>query len=104
MSDSIMDIESGLDKIEALIRALRDERDKARDEAADLKRALDDREMELLQSDEELQQTKRKCEEQLAEARDAREEMERRLSEVAAKMKNMMPLVAEYSAPAEDRT
>jgi len=102
MSDSIMDIESGIDKIEAMIKSLRDERDKAVSDAAAAKRALDDREMELLQSDEELQQTKRRCEEKLAEEKKAREDIEARLAEVASKVKNLLPLVTEYSP--EDRT
>jgi chromosome segregation ATPase len=113
MSDSMTDIESGIDKIEALIKTLRDERDTARAEAAKTKRELDDREMELLQFDEEMAQTKRRYEEQLTEATQAREDMETRLAEVAAKVKNLMPLVAEYSSgdssqkhatPPENRT
>jgi chromosome segregation ATPase len=97
MSDAITDIESGIDKIEALIKTLRDERDAAKAEAAAMKRDLDDREMELLQTDEEMAETKRGYEEQLAESRQAREDMETRLSDVASKVKNLMALVAEYS-------
>lgn len=98
MSNTIMDIESSIDRLEALIKDLRGERDSARQEAAAMKRSLDERELELLQSDEELQQTKRRCEEQLellADERRAKEEMERRLSEVASRVKNLLPLITD---------
>ena len=97
MSDSILDIENGLDKIEALVKTLREERDTAKSEAESMKRALDDREMELLQIDEELREVKRKSEEQLDSERKEREDLENRLKEVALKLKNLMPLVMQYS-------
>ena len=102
MSDSILDIESSLDKIEALVKALREERDTAKADAESMKRALDDREMELLQIDEELQEVKRKSEEELAAERGEREDLENRLAEVAMKLKNLMPLVMQYSDEAQD--
>ena len=102
MSDSILDIENGLDKIEALVKTLREERDTAKAEAESARRALDEREMELLQTDEELQETKRKSEEQLTAERREREDLENRLAEVALKLKNLMPLVMKYSDEAQD--
>ena len=103
MSDSILDIESGLDKIEALVKALREERDTAIAEAEAMKRALDDRETEYLQIDEELQEIKRTSEEQLEAARREREDLENRLAEVALKFKNILPLVMKYSDKADEQ-
>jgi chromosome segregation ATPase len=109
MSDPILDIESGIDKIEAIIRTLRDDRDNAREEVASLKRVLDDRELELLQKEEELEQKTSRYENQIAEAKKAEEDMEMRLADVAAKVKNLLPLVADYLSgtsvtSSEDRT
>ena len=97
MSDSILDIESGLDKIEALVKTLREERDTAKEDVLSMKRALDERETEYLQIDEELQKVRRESEEQIAELRGEREDLEKRLAEVALKFKNIMPLVMQYS-------
>jgi len=102
MSDSILDIESGLDKIEALVKTLREERDTAKEEALSMKSALDERETEYLQLDEELQRTRRESEEQISELRREREDLEHRLAEVALKFKNIMPLVMQYSDEAQD--
>ena len=102
MSDSILDIESAMDKIEALVKTLREERDTAKAEAESARRALDEREIELLQIDEELQELKRKSEEQLSAERRERESLEDRLAEVALKFKNIMPLVMKYSDEAQD--
>jgi chromosome segregation ATPase len=98
MSDSIVDIENGLVKIEALIRGLSEDKEKARAEAADLKRALDDRELEFLTLDEERQNMKDDYERQIAESSRAREELELRLEELASKIMALMPLVEEYSS------
>ena len=102
MSDSILDIESGMDKIEALVKTLHEERDAAKAEAESMKRALDEREMEFLQIDEELQEARRTSEEQLTAERKEREDLENRLAEVAQKFKNIMPLVMKYSDEARD--
>jgi predicted AAA+ superfamily ATPase len=98
MSDSIADIERGLLKIEALIKGLRDDRDMARTEAAELKRALDDRELEFMALDEERQNMKNDYEKQIAESSRAREELELKLEELASKIVDLMPLVEEYSS------
>jgi chromosome segregation ATPase len=98
MSDSIADIENGLLKIEALIRGLSEDRDKARAEIAELKRALDDRELELLTLDEAQQNMKNDYESQIAESARAREELELKLEELASKIMALMPLVEEYSS------
>ena len=102
MSDSMLDIESGLDKIEALVKTLREERDAAKAEAEANKRALDERETEYLQIDEELQEVRRASEERLETARREREDLENRLVEVALKLKNLMPLVMKYSDEADE--
>ena len=96
MSSSIIDIESGITKLEALIKSLREDRDKARAEAAEAKRLLDERELELLQVDEERQEERRGFDDMLSEARQASENLEARLAELAARIKNLVPLVAEY--------
>ena len=101
MSDSILDIESGIDKIEALVKTLREERDTAKAEAESARRELDDREMEFLQMDEELQELKRNSEDRLAEERRVREDLENRLTEVALKVQNLLPIVMEYSGEAQ---
>ena len=43
MTDPLIDIEKGVEKIESLVKNLREDRDKARAEASALKSALDDR-------------------------------------------------------------
>ncbi|MDR1508764.1 MAG: hypothetical protein LBS53_03930 [Synergistaceae bacterium] len=96
MSSLITDIESGITKIEELIKSLREDSDKARAEAEDAKRALEERELELLQIDEERQEERRAFDDMLSEARQAGENMEARLAELAVRIKNLIPLVAEY--------
>jgi sugar phosphate isomerase/epimerase len=98
MSDSIADIENGLLKIEALIKGLFEDRDRDRAEIKDLKRALDDRELELLALDEAQQNMKNDYERQIAESSRAREELELKLEELASKVMALMPLAEEYSS------
>ncbi|MDR0764654.1 MAG: hypothetical protein LBE65_03575 [Synergistaceae bacterium] len=98
MSDSITDIENGLLKIEALIKGLSDDRDKARAETAEMKRALDDRETELLTLDESMRNMKNDCERQIAESSRVREELESRIGELASKIRTLMSLAEEYSS------
>ncbi|MDR3164013.1 MAG: hypothetical protein LBU13_00375 [Synergistaceae bacterium] len=102
MSDSIANIERGLMKIETLIRGLYDDRDKARAEAVELKRALDDRELELLTLDEAKQNMENDCERRIEESSRAREELESKLEELASKIMALVPLAEEYSS--EDKT
>jgi chromosome segregation ATPase len=97
-----LDIENGLDKIEALVRTLREECDKAREEAESRKRALDERELELLQTEEELQELRRTSTEQLDASRREREDLESRLAEVALRLNNLLPLVMKYSDEAQN--
>jgi predicted nucleic acid-binding Zn-ribbon protein len=96
MSDTIIDIESGIDRLESLVRTLREDRDKARAEAMTLRRALDEREMELLQTDEELQLQKKRCADDIAEERKLREDLELRLAEVADRIRRIFPLLDEF--------
>jgi predicted RNase H-like nuclease (RuvC/YqgF family) len=103
MGSSITDIESGITKIETLIKSLRDDRDKARAEAAELKRLLEERELELLQMDEDRQEERRGFEERISETRKTSESLETRLAELAERIKNLMSLVTEY-APADLET
>jgi ribosome-binding protein aMBF1 (putative translation factor) len=98
MSDAIVDIENGLLKIEALIKGLSEDRDKARTETEALKRTLDDREMELLTLDDAQQNMKNDYEKQIAESSRAREELELKLEDLASKIMALMPLVEEYSS------
>ncbi|MDR1580744.1 MAG: hypothetical protein LBS35_10340 [Synergistaceae bacterium] len=98
MSDSITDIENGLLKIEALIRGLTEDRDRAKVEIAELKRALDDRELEFLTLDEAQQNMKNDYERQIAESSRAREELEFKLEELASRIMALIPLVGEYSS------
>jgi chromosome segregation ATPase len=98
MSNSITDIENGLLKIETLIRGLFEDRDEARAEITDLKRALDDRELELLALDEAQQNMKNDYERQIAESSRAREELELKLEDLASKVMALMPLAEEYSS------
>ncbi|MDR1965095.1 MAG: hypothetical protein LBQ36_00170 [Synergistaceae bacterium] len=94
MIDSIIDIENGIDKIESLVKSLRDDRDKARSELASLKSALDDRELEILQMDEEHRNEINRLNEQFSEEKNAKEDLERRLGEVAARIRGLLPLMA----------
>ncbi|MDR3281049.1 MAG: hypothetical protein LBT23_11095 [Synergistaceae bacterium] len=96
MLESILDIESGIEKIEVLVRTLREDRDKARAEAAELRKALDEREIELLQLDEERERERRGYEDKMAETSRAMEDLESRIHYVADKVRNIMPLVNEY--------
>jgi uncharacterized coiled-coil DUF342 family protein len=97
MAEPIADIENGIDKLDRVIRTLRDERDKARADASVFKSSLDERELELLQMDEERQKERASLNEQLAQARLAKEDLEKRLAEVAAKVRGLMPLVDEFT-------
>jgi len=96
MLEAILDIENGIDRIEAFIKTLSEERDKARAEASELKHALDGRELELLQMEEEFEGKRRGYEDKLSESGKAREELELRLSEVASKVRNLMPILDDY--------
>ena len=98
MSDSIANIENGLLKIETLIRGLSEDRDKARAETAEMKRALEDRELELMALDETQQNMKDDYERQIAESSRAREELELKLEELASKIMALMPIAEEYSS------
>jgi septal ring factor EnvC (AmiA/AmiB activator) len=97
MSSSITDIESGITKIEALMKSLREDRDKSQSEVSEIKRLLEERELDLLQAEEEREKERRGFEEELSEERKARENLEEKLSELAARINSLMPLVAEYA-------
>ena len=91
MITRIAEIEQIAEKLETMIKSLIKERDDALAEVDRLKRTLDDRELELLQTDEELQKV---TNERDSVMRD-KEDTERRLDDVAFRIKELLPLLDE---------
>ena len=91
MITRIAEIEQVAEKLETMIKSLIKDRDEAWSEIARLKQMLDDRELELLQTDEELQKV---TDERDSVMRD-KEDTERRLDDVAYRIKELLPLLTE---------
>lgn len=93
MMERIEEIQSSADKLEMMVRALVDDRASARSEVARLKQELDDRELAYLQLDEEHQKMQKEFEEERARMTREKEEAERQLSEVADRIRSLLPIL-----------
>lgn len=95
MIGSVAEIKEASDRLESMIRALVDDRERAWAEVARLKKALDDREMEFLQMDEEYRNAVKKFEEERVAMAADREDMERTIDEVASRIRGLLPILPE---------
>lgn len=91
MITRMAEIEQVAEKLEAMIKSLIKDRDDAWAEVARLKQMLDDRELELLQTDEELQKVQGERDSVMRD----KEDTERRLDDVAFRIKELLPLLTE---------
>ena len=91
--DKMAEIEGYADKIEDLIKTLLQERDEARTEVIRLKKLLDDRELELLQLDEEFSREKARYDQENTSMRERLEEAGGRLNNLATRLREIMPLL-----------
>ena len=91
MITRIAEIEQIAEKLETMIKSLIKDRDEAWSEVARLKQMLDDRELELLQTDEELQKVQGERDSVMRD----KEDTERRLDDVAYRIKELLPLLTE---------
>lgn len=98
MINKITDIETAMDRLEAMVRELQADRTRAWEEVSRLKKALDDREMELLQMDEEMQQNAKRFEEERDAMRGEQTETEQKLEQVALRIRNLLPLLPDHDA------
>ena len=102
MIEKIAEVNGIIEKLEERVRALADERNAALSEVAGLKKSLDDREMELLQLDEELRSETKRFEAELARLNQEREETEKHFDELALRVRALLPLLPEYRCEARD--
>ncbi len=102
MMGKIAEIEAAANKLESMVRSLVEDRTRAWAEVDRLRKALDEREMEFLQMDEEFQRAAHRFEEECATMRDERADVERRLDEVSSRIRTLLPLLPEIDdIPAE---
>ncbi len=95
MIKKIEEIESALAKVEDTVKTLRSERDSARRAAETLRKQLDERELELLQLDEEIQNQTKRYEEEIATLRGDRQTLETKLEAFAGRIRDLIPMLPE---------
>ena len=93
MIAKLAEFENIIVKLESLIKNLKADRDQALDEVERLKKLVDQRELELLQLDEEIQSEAKNFEERLKAAADEREDAEKKLDELAIRIRSLLPLL-----------
>jgi chromosome segregation ATPase len=98
MIAKITEIDGIIDKLETVIMKLREERDRAVDELAAVKKALDERELELLQMDEETQRAIAGFEDELRVIKQERSEAEQRLESVAVRVRELVSFLPDSAA------
>jgi predicted nucleic acid-binding Zn-ribbon protein len=91
MIEKITEIDGIVDKLELLIKTLREEKSKAADESERLKKDLDDREMELLQMDEEMQKQAKRFEEEREIMAREQAELRQRLDSMVVRIRQLLP-------------
>lgn len=107
MIGKINEIESAAERLETSVRFLVEDRARAWAEVDRLKKTLDERELELLQLDEQLSRETKRFEEERDALVMAREDAEKCLEQVAARVQSLLPLLPEIEtietedAPAE---
>lgn len=97
MTGRVAEIVESAERLERSLTALIADRERAWAEVARLKKALDERELEFLQMDEEYQRAVKKFGEERSAMDAEKAEIERRLDEVAAKVKALLPLLPEIA-------
>jgi chromosome segregation ATPase len=102
MIEKIAEVNGIVGKLEELVRELVSERNAAANEVARLRKNLDDREMDLLQLDEQLRSETMKFEEELAKLKQEREDIERKFDELAERIRSILPLLPESKHEASD--
>lgn len=95
MIAKLTEFENIIEKLEALIKNLKDDRDRAWDEVERVKKIVDQRELELLQLDEEIQREAKRFEERMQALVDEREDAEKKLDELGARIRDLLPLLPE---------
>ncbi|MDR1515711.1 MAG: hypothetical protein LBS45_08450 [Synergistaceae bacterium] len=98
MIAKITEIEGIIDKLESVIIKLRDERDRAVDELSAAKKALDDRELELLQMDEEMQREAARFEDERNMIKQERDDAGGRLEKLASRIRELVSFLPEGGA------
>lgn len=95
MIKKIEEIENTLAKLEGLIKNLRTERDSAKSAGESLKAQLDERELELLQLDEEIQNMTKRHEEETLALKEERKKLEEKLDSLTNRLREMIPMLSE---------
>ncbi|MDR3331332.1 MAG: hypothetical protein LBT08_01775 [Synergistaceae bacterium] len=98
MFAKISELEEIVGKLETLVKSLAKERDQATEEASRMKKALDEREFELLQLDEELQRETKRFQEERASMELEQEETGRKLDDLASRIRALLPLLPESNS------
>lgn len=93
MMNKLTELEKVVERLETFVDALCEERDEAVCEAKNLRKALDERELELLQIDEESRKEKERLREELETAKAELEESDRRMERLAERIRNLLPLL-----------
>lgn len=93
MNGRVEEIQEAAGRLERMLRALVEDRDRAWAEVARLKKSLDDREMEFLQMDEEYRNAVKKFDEEKSAMASDRQETERQLEEISTRIKALLPLL-----------
>lgn len=98
MSVRLDEVKDSADRLERMVRALVADRERAWAEVARLKQALDDRELEFLQADEESQKEIQRLGSERSEIERERDESARQMEEIAAKIRDIIPLLPEIDS------
>jgi polyphosphate kinase 2 (PPK2 family) len=104
MIEKIAEFDGIVDKLELLIKTLREERDSAVSESVRLKKDLDDREMELLQMDEEMQKQARRFEEEKEIIVREQAEAQQKLDSMVVRIRQLLPPQSDEVVPAEPQS
>ena len=95
MIAKITEIDGIIERLGSAMTALREERDLAVRELASVKTALDEREIELLQMDEEMQREIARFEDERKMLQQERGEAEERLEKLASRVRELVSLLPE---------
>jgi chromosome segregation ATPase len=90
MIAKITEIDSIIDRLENAITTLREERDRAVRELTGVKTALDERELELLQMDEEMQREIARFDDERKMIQQERAEANARLEKLASRIRELV--------------
>jgi uncharacterized FlgJ-related protein len=95
MISKITEIDGIIDRLETLIKTLREERDSALNELVRVKKDLESRELEIMQMDEEIQKEAKRFEEERQFIMQERIEAGQRLDKMALRIKELAPPLSE---------